>query len=67
MCEAKQVVSWERLRVLVDIESRLTEFLTGRESISDAQVIIQCVLDARFAEAEAKQDARADESRCAVV
>jgi hypothetical protein len=55
-CEAKQIVGWNRLSVLVDIESQLPEFLTGNESIPDAHAIIQTVLDARFVEAEAKQD-----------
>jgi hypothetical protein len=56
-CEAKQVVSWERLKVLVDIESQLKEFLTGSESVLDAHAIIQTVLDASFVQAAARQDA----------
>ena len=63
-CEAKQIVGRNRFSVLVDIESQLTEFLTGNESVPDANAIIQTVLDARFVEAEAKQDAaqaKADE------
>ena len=63
-CEAKQIVGRNRLSVLVDIESQLTEFLTGNESVPDANAIIQTVIDARFVEAEAKQDAaraKADE------
>ena len=50
--------------MLVDTESQLTEFLTGNESVPDANAIIQTVIDARFVEAEAKQDAaraKADE------
>ena len=63
-CEAQQIVGWDRLGVLVDVEVRLKELLTGSESIPDAQVIIQTVLAARFVEAEAKKDAarlKADE------
>ena len=56
-CEAQQIVGWDRLGVLVDLEVRLKELLTGRESVPDAQVIIQTVLTARFVEAEAKQEA----------
>ena len=56
-CEAKQIIGRNRLSVLVDIESQLTEFLTGNESVPDANAIIQTVLDTRFIEAEAKQDA----------
>lgn len=56
-CETLSLVGWNRLGVLVDIESRLHEFLTGHESVPDAHAIIQPVLDARFAEAEAKQEA----------
>jgi hypothetical protein len=63
-CEAQQIVGWDRLSVLVDLEVRLKEFLTGSESVPDAQVIIQTVLAARFVEAEAKHEAarmKADE------
>lgn len=63
-CEAKQIVGRNRLSVLVDIESQLTEFLTGNECVPDANAIIQAVIDPRFVEAEAKQDAaraKADE------
>jgi hypothetical protein len=56
-CEAQQIVGWDRLGVLVDLESQLKELLTGSESVPDAQVIIQTVLTARFVEAEAKQEA----------
>lgn len=56
-CEAKLIVKWNRLSVLVDIESQLKEFLTGSESVPEAHAIIQTVLDARFAEAAAKQEA----------
>ena len=56
-CEAQQILGRNRLGVLVDIEVRLKELLTGGESVPDAQVIIQTVLAARFVEAEAKQDA----------
>ncbi len=65
ICEAKEVVGWHRLSVLCDINSRLDEFLTGDESITEAYAIIQSVLEARFAEADAtlaaaraKQDAK---------
>lgn len=57
ICEATSIVGWNRLGVLVNIESRLHEFLTGHESVPEAHAIIQTVLNARFAEAEAKQDA----------
>lgn len=63
-CEAQQIVGWDRLGVLVDIEVRLKELLTGSESVPDAQVIIQTVSAARFVEAQSKQDAaraKADE------
>ena len=63
-CEAEQIVGRNRLGVLLDIESQLNEFLTGNESVPDANAIIQTVIDARFVEAEAKQDAarsKADE------
>jgi len=56
-CEAKGIIGQHRFSVLVDIELRLTEWLTGRESVPEAHAIIQTVLDARFVEAEAKQDA----------
>jgi hypothetical protein len=52
-CEAKQIRGRDRLSVLVDLEVRLKELLTGGESVPDAQVIIQTVLAARFVEAEA--------------
>jgi hypothetical protein len=38
--EAKQIIGRNRLSVLVDIESQLTEFLTGNESVPDANAII---------------------------
>lgn len=63
-CEAKQIMGRNRLGVLVDIESQLTEFLTGNEPVPGANAIIKAVIDARFVEAEAKQDAaraKADE------
>ena len=56
-CEAQQVIGPDRLSVLVDIELRITEWLTGRESLPKAHAIIQSVLEARFAEVEAKQTA----------
>lgn len=56
-CEEKAITGWEQLSVVGDIESRLTEFLTGDESITEAQAIVRSVLDARFAEAEAKHAA----------
>jgi hypothetical protein len=56
-CEAKQIVGRNRFSVLVNVESQLAEFLTGNESVPDANVIIQTVIDACFVEAEAKQDA----------
>ena len=52
-CEAQQIIRWNRVSVLADVKSRLTEFLTGEESIPEAQVIVDGVLEARFAEAEA--------------
>jgi hypothetical protein len=56
-CEAPQILRRDRLGVLVDIAVRLKELLTGGESVPDAQVIIQCVIEARFIEAAAKQAA----------
>jgi len=65
MCEAKQIIGWDRLSVLCDINTRLHEFLTGEEPITEAQATIQTVLDTRFAEVDAtlaaartKQDAK---------
>lgn len=63
-CDAQQIVGPNRLSVLVDIESQLTEFLTGNETIPDAHAIIQTVIGTRFIAAEATQDAartKADE------
>ena len=56
-CEAQQIIGRGRLRVLVEIESRLQEFLTGNESVPDVHAIIQSVLAARFIEAELQQTA----------
>ena len=63
--EEKQIMKWAHLSIVGDIESRLDEFLTGEEPIMEAQTIVQSVLEARFAEAEAqlgaartKQDAK---------
>jgi hypothetical protein len=56
-CEAQQILGRDRLRVLVDIESRLNELLIGSESVPDAYAIIQTVAAVRFVEAEAKQEA----------
>lgn len=56
-CEAQQIVGWNRLGVLVDLESRLKALLTGDEPILEAQAIVRAVLEARFVEAEAKQEA----------
>lgn len=56
-CEEKAIVGWAQLRVVGDIESRLDAFLTGEESITEAQAIVQSVLDVRFAEADAQQAA----------
>jgi hypothetical protein len=52
-CEAQQILGRDRLRVLIDIESRLKALLTGSESVPDAQVIILCVIETRLIEAEA--------------
>lgn len=56
-CEAQQIVGWDRLGVLVDLESRLKALLTGDETILEAQAIVRAVLEAGFVEAEAKQEA----------
>lgn len=56
-CEAQQILGRNRLSVLVDVELRLNKLLTGSESVPDAHVIIQCVIETRFIEAEAKQEA----------
>jgi hypothetical protein len=53
-CEEKEITGLAQLRVAGDIESRLDEFLTGDESITEGQAIVRSVLDARFAEADAK-------------
>lgn len=53
-CDERRIVGWAHLSVVGDIESRLEEFLTGNESITEAEAIIQSVLDTRFAEADAK-------------
>jgi hypothetical protein len=58
LCEAKQLVGWDRLSVLGDIKSRLNEFLTGEEPVADAHTIIETVLHGRFAEADAKLAAK---------
>jgi len=52
-CQEKAIIGWAHLSVLADVESRLEAFLTGDEPIMEAQEIVQSVLDARFAEAEA--------------
>ena len=52
-CAAKQIVGWDRLSLLGDVKTRLTEFLTGDESVPEAQVIVHGVLEVRFAEAKA--------------
>jgi hypothetical protein len=74
MCEAKQVGGWERLSVLGDIQSQLDEFLTGEEPVSEAQAIIQFVLESRFAQldeklaaAQAKRDVRWREEMLALL
>ena len=53
-CEEKQISGMAQLSLVGDIESRLDEFLTGDESVPEAQVIMQWVLEARFAEADAR-------------
>ena len=53
-CDEKAITGWAKLSVLGDIEARLEAFLTGDEPILEAQAIVRSVLDARFAEAEAK-------------
>jgi hypothetical protein len=57
ICEAKGFMACARVSLLADIETQLDEFLTGREPVADARAIIQSALDARFAEADAKQEA----------
>jgi hypothetical protein len=52
-CEAHQIVGWDRLSLLSDVKSRLTELLTGDEPVPEAQVIVHGVLEARLAEAKA--------------
>ena len=52
-CQEKAILGWEHLRVLADVEARLDVFLTGGEPIVEAQAIVQSVLAARIAEAEA--------------
>jgi hypothetical protein len=69
-CAAQPILGRDRLGMLVELEVRLKELLTGGESVSDAQVIIQTVLAAGFVEAEATPDAarlKADEQWLEVV
>lgn len=56
-CEANKIVGRNRLPVLVTIETQLAELLTGHEPISEAYAIVQTVIDARFVQAEATQEA----------
>ena len=63
-CLEKKITRWAHLCVLADVESRLETFLTGDEPIMEAHATVRCVLDARFAEAEATlaaERAKADE------
>lgn len=52
-CQEKAILGWEHLRVLADVGARLDVFLNGDEPIVEAQAIVQSVLAARIAEAEA--------------
>ena len=64
ICEAKGIMACARVSLLADIETQLDEFLSGSEPVPEARAIIDSVLDARFAEAEARQEAmRAEEER----
>ena len=56
-CEEKAITGWAHRSVVGDIKSRLAALLTGDEPILEAQAIVRAVMDARFAEAEAKQEA----------
>ena len=56
-CEEKAITEWAHRSVVGDIKSRLAALLTGDEPILEAQAIVRAVMDARFAEAEAKQEA----------
>jgi hypothetical protein len=63
-CESKGIRGWDHLAVLSDVERSLEEFLTGSESVLDADAITQKVVDTRLLEAEATLDAaraKADE------
>ena len=44
-CEESAISGMARLSLVVDIESRLHELLTGDESVPEAQVIVQWVLE----------------------
>jgi hypothetical protein len=64
ICEAKGIMACARVSLLADIETQLDEFLSGSEPVPDARAIIQSVLDSRFAEADARQQAmRAQEEQ----
>lgn len=52
-CHEKAIIGWDHVSVLADVESRLEVFLTGDESILEAQAIVRSVLESRYAEADA--------------
>ena len=52
-CQEKAIIGWAHVSMLADVKSRLEAFLTGDEPIMEAQAIVQSVLAARIAEAEA--------------
>lgn len=52
-CEKHEITGWAQLSVVGDIEARLGDLLSGDEAITEAKGIVQCVLEARFQEAEA--------------
>jgi hypothetical protein len=56
-CEAHKIGGWNRRSVLVDVEALLTEFLIGNEPVPEACAIVQTVIDGRFVEADAMQEA----------
>ena len=53
-CEEHGVIGLERLSLVGDITACLTEFLSGDESLPEAQAMVEGVLAARFAEGDAR-------------
>jgi hypothetical protein len=56
-CQEKGIIGVRQLSVVGDVEAALGELLSGDEAITEAQAIVQSVLEARLAEAEATRAA----------